>query len=220
MIERYLYQILDAGITAISEDPTLLDLVFEQYELSRTEMDQIQTLWTAKPPHVKHQFARTDDTFPLYAIVLQQENEADLYLDNYAGMVEDTEDEDFASDIKSSIWQHQFQILTYTQHPDHTLYLYEVAKSIFLAADLQSAGLFQFQFSGSDLSPAVAYLPDHLFARQFTIAARREFQRIDRASRLGKAFQIRGIHVDKSGSSSDVGGVPTLVTPFIAEDEE
>jgi len=42
---------------------------------------------------------------------------------------------------------------------------------------------------------------------------------VDRLSLSQKAFQVAGIHVDKSGSPSDVGGVKTLVTTYTEGDD-
>lgn len=219
MIQRFLFDVLKAGLDEIQDDLGILDDLFEQYGLPQTEIDAIRKLWTLKPPIVKHQYARTDDSFPLYSIVLADEQEAELYIGNEAGMITERTSPDFGADIKSSIWQHKYHILCYSEHPDHTSYLYEVAKAIYIAASLFDCGLFDTKFSGMDLAPDPRYIPEHLFARQFTLVGNREFERLDRKSKLGKAFKVRGIHVDKSGSSSDVGGVKTLVTVSTGEDE-
>ncbi len=219
MIQRFLFDVLSSGLAAIQADLDLLDDVFNQYGLSAKELGEIKTWFKDNPPLVKHQYARTDDTFPLYSIVLSNEEETDLFIGNDGGLqVLDDDDPDRGVDVKSSIWQHTFHILCYSEHPDGTTYLYEVAKAIFLTADLADCGLHTAYFSGMDLSPATPYIPSHLFARIFAIRAQREFERKDRTTAIGKAYKVGGIHVDRTGSPSDVGNVKTLVK-VVSEDD-
>lgn len=222
MIQRLLYTTLKDGLEAIQNDLTILDDLFIQlYELERSEVEAIKTAFQTKPPGVIHGYARTDTDFPVFSIVLQSEQEDEHYMGDDAGMIDDTDDPDFGADRISTIWNHNYNILCYTEHPDLTLYYYEIAKAIFMTADLNSLDLFNAHVSGMDLMPDPRYIPEHLFARQLAFTASREFERIDSASKLGKAFRVRGIHVDESGSPSDVGGVKTLVDPIsiLAEGE-
>jgi hypothetical protein len=216
MIQRFLYNTLKQGLDAIMDNPTLLDDIFSQYVLSPTEITDIKTWFAAKPPHVKHQYARVDDEFPLYSIVLGSERETDLFIGNDGLLVEvdgsgyiGEDDPDFGADLKASLWQHSFQIHCVSEHPDGTQYLYEVAKAVFLIANLDDFGFFQTHFSGLDLTPSLAYLPSHLFARVLEIQGKTEFERVVRDG-LEKAFKVRGIHID-GGSPSDPGPVKTLV---------
>lgn len=217
MIQRILFSVLKQGVDAILENPQLIDDIFVDAELSETELEAIKTLWAAKPPTVKHQYAHTDDDFPIYALILQNEEEAELFLADDGGMIEVVDDPLYGADIKVSNWNHTYQVWVYTEHPDHTVYNYEIAKSIFINANLAQYGLFRLHFSGGDMPIDPRFEPAHAIVRHFTIKASREFRRIDRDSRLGKAFRVEGIHIDKSGSSSDVGGVKTLVTPYAEE---
>ncbi len=221
MIQRFLFNILKDGLDQIQGDLFLLDPIFKQYGLSDTELASIREAFQTKPPKVKHQYARGDDDFPLYSIVLGNENETDTYIGNDGAVIFDPEDEDFGFDIKSSIWQHQYLIFCCSEHPDHTSYLYEVAKAVFVSANLDDCGVYDARFGGMDLAPDLRYLPENVFVRQFTVQGKREFERIEPGSDQGKAFKVEGIHVDKSGSSSDVGDVKTLVTIASGtEDEE
>ena len=223
MIERFLYMALDDGITQITEDPTLLDLIFEDlFELDETEVEGIKTVWAAKPPSVIHGYAPRDVDPPVFSIVLQAESETERFLNDDGLQITDVEDEDFGADCKVSIWQHSYNILIYTEHPDVTAYYYQVAKSILLASGdfFVDRDIHAIQLSGSDLAPDPRYIPEHLFARNLTFKCDRLFTRIDRDSKAGKAFQVAGIHIDKTGSASDVGGVKTLVTPILPDELE
>lgn len=211
MIQRFLYTALKAGLASIQEDLTLLEDIFEIYDLPESEVDAIKTWFQKVPPTVKHQYARTDDTFPLVSIVLAQEGENQTFIGNDAYAFDADDEIDNSIDLYSSIWQHSFDILCYSEHPDGTAYLYEVVKSVFLIADLQQYGLFEFRFSGQDLAPDPRFVPEHLFVRRFSITAQREFQRVDRLSRFQKAFKVAGIHINDY-SKKDDGGVKQLTT--------
>jgi hypothetical protein len=220
MIERQLYTALKDGITAINESPRILDRLFlELFELPADEVARIKEIWKARPPNVIHHYPRTNSTFPLWSIVLGNENEKETYIGDYAGQEEDEEDEDFGADVSSALWDHQYVILICTEHPDVTQYYYQIAKSIILATSWPDKDLWDLKIGGGDLAPDPRYIPEHIFARQITFGGQSEFTRI----RLGvqKAFSVAGIHVDRSGSPRDVGDVKTLVTTFgVGDDEE
>ena len=222
MIQRFLYDVLKHGLEEVQKDPTILEDIFEDlWRLNPSEVEQIKVAFAAKYPGVIHGYARAETDFPVFSIVLGNEGEADHYLGDDAGMIGDVDDPDFGADCISAIWRHQYQILCYTEHPDLTLYYYEIAKAIFLTANLNSLDLYEVHVSGMDLMPDPRYIPEHLFVRQMSFECKREFMRVDKDSKLSKAFQIAGIHVDKSGSPSDVGAVKTLVTPYgILEEED
>lgn len=223
MIQRFIYMALVDGITQLTEDPTLLDQLFSDlYELSPTEVAGIKQVFAAKPPKVIHGYAPRDVDPPVYSIVLQGEHESETFLNNDGLQISDPEDPDFGADVKTSIWRNSYHILAITEHPDVTSYYYEIAKSIFLASTdfFADRNMFEIRITGQDLSPAMSYLPEHLFARNLVFQCDREFQRVDRDSKAGKAFAVSGIHIDESGSPSDVGGVKTLMIPVDELDDE
>lgn len=214
MIQRLLYQRLKDGIDIILNDLSILDEIFvDMFELSQAEVDKIKIAFTQQTPNVIHGYAPTESDFPLYSIVLQSERETDTYLSDDAGMIDEPSDPDFGTDVYSSLWESTFHILCYTEHPDLTVYYYEIAKSILISSDFVSWGVIDYSMSGQDLMPDPRYIPEHLFARVLVFDGKYEFRRLGYQSKLGKAWKVRGIHVDKSGSQSDVGGVKTLVDP-------
>ncbi len=156
----------------------------------------------------------------MYSIILGNEAESEHFLNNDAPQITDPEDPDFGADVKSTVWDHSYHILVYAEHPDVTSYYYAIAKSIILSSFgfFEDRGLFDIRLSGQDLAPDPRYMPEHAFARRLVFTCDRQFRQVDRASKSGKAFQVAGIHIDESGSDSDVGGVKTLVTP-ISPDE-
>jgi hypothetical protein len=217
MIQRFLYTALVDGIAKFTADPTLFDHLFldeEGYGLSETEVDAIKQLWDEKPPNVNHGYAPRELEMPSWNIILSNENESATWLNNDVGQVDTIGDDDFGVDIKGSQWTHRYDLLIYSEHPDATQYYYEVAKSILLVSNdyFVEKALYDIDISGADLAPDRRYLPEHLFARRITFSCNRVFERLDRDSRFQKAFRVSGIHIDRSGSPSDVGDVKTLVT--------
>lgn len=213
MIERYLYTAIENGIAKIVADPALIDLIFEELDLVTAEIDKVKALWVAKPPKVKHSYTRLDDPLPIYSIVLANERETQMFIGDDVGQVLDEEDILLGADIKGAVWEHSHQVHVLTRHPDHTLYNYEILKSIMLRANLLSVpNIHSTRLSGADLQLGPEWAPEPIFARQLTIATQRLLESIDPGTRLGKAFSVSGIHVDSSGSSSSVGDVETLVT--------
>ena len=223
MIHRYLHSILTTGVTNITDDPTLLDDLFEaNYGLEATEVDAVKEYWAEKPLNVVNGFARRDSDFPLIAITLASEQETQHFLGDSAGQEEDPEDEFYQYDIESAIWGHVYRLLIYTDHPDVTAWYYEIVKTILLSGlnILTGEGCFEYRMNGAELAPDPRYIPEHLYGRVLTFSCEREFQRVDRRSRIMKGFAVEGIHIDRSGSPNDVGGVKTLVVPYSEESNE
>lgn len=221
MIQRFIYAALKQGIEEIKADPAILQHLFgDHFSLTETEVQAIQKVFDEKTPHVVHGFLPLDAKLPAYSITLQNEEEAETVLGDEAGIIDDPDDPDYGADVYASIWSHNYNVLCYAEHPDVTSYLYEAAKAIFLSAKpiFIDEALFEIHLSGMDLAPDPRYIPEHLFVRQLGFRCQREFQQVDYLSKLRKAFRVRGLHVDRSGSPSDVGGVKTLVTVSGADD--
>jgi len=223
MIHRYINSILTAGIAAYKADPRLVDDLFENlYDLEDTEVEAIKTYFADKGLNVYNGFPRLDSKIPFVAIILAGENEAETFLGNYVGMVDDDGDTLYGADIEGSFWNHVYHLPVVSEHPDVTSYMYELVKMALLVglSVLSDKGCFQYSFSGADLAPDPRYIPARMFVRQLTFSCERQFARLDRDSRLSKAFAVAGLHVDSSGSSGSVGGVKTLVTPYTGGEDD
>lgn len=204
MIERLIYTALTNGIAELKADPDALDLIFvKYYGLSQTETDKIRTYFLANTPSVIHSYAREDSTFPLYAIVLQEEQESTKVLGEYGGMVTFEEallldDTDTAgANMRGSIFTYSYEIIVYAKLPDVALYYYYLAK-YFMIREREffiSNDLFDLELSGSDLAPDPRYMPAFLFGRSLRFSCQREMNVIGdavlRGSKLGGAH-IKG----------------------------
>lgn len=218
MIQRVIYDVLTAAIAAVNSTPSILEDLFEDnWGLSRSEVDGIKNFFQQHTPNVIHGHARSDSEFPLYSIVLADEGETDSILGDSAGQVESLSDEDYGANCYSVIWTHNYDILCFAEHPDAVQYMYEVAKNAFFAVanEFIAAGLFELHLSGGDVAPDPRYIPEHLFIRRMRFSVQREFLRTDRNSKLAKAFKVAGIHVSRTGSTSDIGDVKDLITPYV-----
>jgi hypothetical protein len=215
MIQRYIYGVLTSGVEMLANDNTLLrDLFQDDFVLETTEVESIIEYFNEKSLSVINGYARKNTSFPAVAIILGDEGEITNVIGDGAGMIMDVSDPLYGADVDTAIWEHTYYLMIYTEHPDVTAYYYEMVKYILLAGltTLSNQGLFEFSFSGTELAPDPRYIPEHLFGRQLIFKCQREFQRVDRESKLAKAFQVSGIHLDRSGSPRDVGEVETLVT--------
>lgn len=222
MIQRYLYDIIDAGIEAVKVDNTLLDDIFtREYALDTTEVAAIKTYFAASPPKVYNGYQQTDSEYPAILVTLGREGEDIHFMGDFAEQVLDSDDPLYRADIKSEVWSHTYDILIYAQHIDIAQYYYELVKTILLSNhdDMIDKGLFNFSMTGSELAPDPNFTPQHyLFLRRITFSCKREFQFVDRESLKYKGTRITGLHIDSSGSTGEVEGVDTHVTPYI-EDE-
>lgn len=222
MIHRILHDVLTDGIAVIKADITLLEELFaEHYEIEATETAAIREYFEANGFNVINGYARSDSVFPLVSIVMASEGESQNFLADDAGQILDEDDPYVGADIEAAIWEHVFHLYVFTGNPDITAAYYELVKVVLLAGldTFTEDGCFAYHMSGMDLAPDPRYVPEHLFVRQLVFKCQREFQRVDKDSRLTKAFQVGGIHIDSSGSPGDVGGVKTLVTPYSEDDD-
>lgn len=219
MIQRLIFDALKTGMDVLVQDFSLLDEMFgsdSQYGYSQTEIAAIKTLFRSTPPYPVHGYAQRDHIFPLWAILLSGEQETERALADETGFEDDPDDPNFGTDIVGSIWDHSYAVLTYGISPDICTYCYEVARSILMIARrdwVNHYGYYNIRLSGADLAPDPRYFPEHMFIRQLTVNASGEHSFPVEGSRFGRAWKVAGMHVDKSGSPSDVGGVKALIYP-------
>lgn len=218
MIERYLYTALRAGLDAITADPALIEDIFDWlYELDAEEVEAIKAWFAAKPPSLYHGYAPVAFELPFFSIVLAAEGKSEGYLGDDAGIIDDEDDPDYQNDARTLLWNHEYRIFCYSDHPDITRYMYEIAKAILLNQRDYFVGklLWDLDLAGADLSPDEAHVPPNLFVRMLTFKCSSEFMQVARDSRIGKAFSIGKVHVlDTSESIAEVGGVSRGVTPY------
>lgn len=218
MLNRYIHDILTTAIEAITADPTVLDDIFQgNYELVSEESEAIKTYFEEHGFNVYNGYPRKNTEFPAVNIIMSEEAEVEHVMGDTAGLITDETDPNYGKELITSFWDYAYRLMIITEHPDITSYYYEIVKYIMVDGQdtLVDDGCFEMHMSGNELAPDPRYLPEHLFARQLIFKCRREFQFIERNSDMGVGRTVAGIHVDSSGSPSDVGSVETNVTPYI-----
>jgi len=225
MIERLLFTALYDGIAELTANPTRLEQIFQTYHgLSATETASIRKVFEAKPPNVIHSYAREDSKFPLFAIVLNNEQETTKVLSDFGGFVdpdaveamyaetgaaEDLEDRA----ITTTFFRHVYDILIYTNHPDVTIYYYELMKYFLMRARdfFREHRLYDLTLSGGDLTPDRQYLPAYLFTRRLAFSCGSELPVI--GQKAADTFQsIEGLHVADGRTD-----ITALVNPVTSE---
>jgi hypothetical protein len=218
VIERLIYTALTNGITELTENPERLLRFFEQtHQLTTTEAEAIQTLFLDEPPEVIHSYAREEHNFPLYAIVLSSEQETGKFLGDYGGFVTFAEAQELAdldaadSNINSSVFSFNFDIMVYTKHPDVAVYYYHLAKYFMIRARdyFKSCNVFDMVLGGSDVAPDPRYIPENLFVRVLRVSCQQVLGVI--AAKEARAFAVDGLHISVDGATT-IGCVKSLVT--------
>jgi hypothetical protein len=218
VIERVLFDVITAGIAALKANPGAIAAFFARDSIiSVEEAAALEDLFLNKEtPTVIHGYARENAKFPVYAITLGSESESQSFLGDEGGFIDDPEDEDHGADEFAAIFAYQFNLMVYAQHPDVVLAYYQLLKEIIVNGfpTFKANGLFDLRFSGADMAPDPSWVPAGLFVRRATLSCSREYTQPWPSSKLGRAWQVSGIHIDAQGDvGKDVGGVNTEVYP-------
>ncbi len=230
MIERLIFTALSDGIAEFQNNLDLLERHLQQSTfLDATETAAIRQYFKDRPPRVIHQYAREGDSFPVWAIILGNKREETKFLgdesgqiigmgdgeDEFEGFLDASEPEAGATEL-SSIWNFNYQIFVYTEHPDMTIAYAEIAELLLMRARkfFKAQGLLNIEQGANDVAPDARYIPAHLFARRVTFDCLRE--RVFIGQKEPRAFKVGGIHVEDSTETLE--GVTTNVTVGVDQD--
>lgn len=221
MIERIIFTALKDGIAELISDPSSVKRLFAKLKgLTKTEADKLTDFLRRLPPDVIHNYPREDSKFPLYAIILDDENESQKFLDDFGGIVDEDEASGFFGDAslegvykRTSIFTSKYNIWTVTDDPDITIAYYQIAKYILgrKRSFLKDLGVLDTQFMGGDLAPNMNYLPAYLFVRRLTLTTMFE-EPVFEEPPPSRIRSVDGIFVDDGASLEETGGVEALVT--------
>lgn len=159
---------LEAGITVLKENLDLIDDLFEAYGPEAVTM--IRTYIKEHTPRVVFNWPRPDYALPVFAVVTQSESEdkslvGDVdepeYMDEDAGEDSSVE-ERMAINLRASV-----SVMIFSQDANLTLYLYHMARLIFLTAkmDLHTKGVVDLIVNGADFQMDPEYFPDFTYSR-------------------------------------------------------
>ena len=222
MIERLIIRALRKGIDDLLAEPGRIATFFRcTLDLTEEEAEKVVELFASRTPTVQFQYPRKDPVFPLYAVVLAGEEEiSPRALDDFGGftdMVDPTAvslgliGDDYI--VRTSIFRGTYHVITYSEHPDLTLYLYELAKHILIRERdyFKENGALDTALSGRDMGPDAKYGPEWVFVRRLEFQMSRQFNVYD--DRGVTIRDVRGISVITDGDQPSVTGV----TPYNVE---
>lgn len=222
MIERALYDVIEAGIAYLSATPGAVTnhLVHHGF-MAEDEAANIERLFqTTHAPTLAHGFARGDSKFPLLTIVMGSEDQSQSFVGddggvNVLGM--DEGDPEYGADLYAAIYSYQFHVIIYTQNIDLTLAYYQLVRQMIInglpTLRAEPYNVDNVRLSGADVAPDRELAPMGFFVRRLTLSCQREYTQPIASSTVGRAYKVAGVHTDSGGApGEDVGGVKTLVT--------
>lgn len=221
-VERLIYTALADGMAALQRDPRQLDILFRNGGLDRSEAAVLRAAFLLKSPMVVHGYPRQDSAFPLFAIILGDEKESQLFLDDSGGLLSPEEAQllgvpgEVGADVRTSVYTHEYNIWTVTYAPDETIAYYAIAKYLLSRKRpfFHQEGIHKVQFSGGDYAPDGRYIPAELFVRRLTMTCESEERFVDPDTGEGLIHSVDGIFVDDGSDQERIGKVETLVSTF------
>lgn len=215
-IERIIFNVLTAGLARMIAKPELFEEFLLEGGCGADEAARAREYFEATPPTIIHSYARTDGVFPCWAIVLGTESTEvdylgedamDSYLDDDMARQFYLDSEGNREDPHSRRWGHNFEIYTYADHPDLTLYFYYLAKQILAEGRslFQEQDLDEITYTGADLAPDPRYLPSGMFVRKLGMRMASDQIYTERLRPgVGRATRIAGIHVSEEDDDAGV----------------
>jgi len=232
MVERQIFDVIQEGLDFFTGDSgqRFERFLLNELELSVAEAAKGRIYFAggtndegdaveARPPTLRHGYARTGGPFPSWNIILGGEREKQPYLnDDALGITEDGErffDPETGEVVDAKIRRvtYMINIQVIADHPDVTLWYYHLLKRIvlsqhdaFLEKDIYSPTI-----GGADLVPDPRYLPHDVFARQLTLEIEGE-ECWTETLEGGFSTTVGGIAVDDTGASKTSGDASASVT--------
>ena len=173
--ERSILTLLNNGVAAILADldvsaagSTVLDDILNT--LSDDEKSKARAYFKDHAPQVIQGYPRVDAEFPLFAVTLTSDSEANRYVGTSEHAATDLIGT--KTGVEFNKWtQGVFTIFVYASHPDLCSWYYRVLRRICNVGIqfLISEGLDNPSITGAELAPDPRYTPDNLFVRRLTL---------------------------------------------------
>lgn len=220
MLQRFIYQALQAGFAALPTTPSVYDQLFTNlWQLDPAETDIIRTYFTNYPPNVQHAYALAQPRYPQVLIEIRNEQQPLFSLADYGGpgatQTGAAGNAQVTAGTQSSFFTHSFDIHSQVaRDPELALYLHELVKYILTAAKPYFAGVAGLQLPAmraDDVMPIPVQSGDELFQRTLSYQAQREFVITDPQGALGRVFKVTGLQVPtatNAGQAQLVQAVP------------
>jgi hypothetical protein len=228
VIERALHEVITSGLLYLRDNPGTLKAFFEADELmdageaEKVEVwfqDQIGARLEAKEDlrPVRLGYPQPGFKPPIICITLVGDQTGTRFIGDEGQTIGDADDPDRGTDSFASMVNLSHGILVAATQVDPCIYLYEIVKQCLINAYPILKGspyfLSDMAWSGSDVAPDKQWEPTTLYVRRLSFTSVRECIQDWPSSKVGKAWKVRAIHVDKAGAPGEsVGGVLTHVT--------
>jgi hypothetical protein len=190
MLLRRLFEILRAGLVAFQTRPELYNIVLHDYlGLPEIEAAKIRAALLRTPVRLQHGYPAKSIQMPCMALILQSESQSQKYLGGVAYLADPTKVGE------GSMYEHSSQLLIYSENIDLTIALYEIARAILTLSSRQlaEAGIDNPRFTGMDIAPDRAYLPENVFCRILGIAATYPYALAQLLEGAGAATMLGGL---------------------------
>ena len=163
---------LQIGVEAIVADPTVLNSIWE--DQSAVDLASLKAYWTVHPPTIITGFARAEEPFPLFAILLMSETTTQDYIGvgDQAFLMGDVQ---MGSTFRKRVTG-RFGIHVFAESPDLAAAYYRVARRILNVGTfyLIKNKLDSPKLDGQDLAPEAKYVSDNVFLRLLTLESEYE----------------------------------------------
>ena len=211
-VERLLLRLLRSEVERLSRDEKLLryyfGVVFDD-TLGEKERNAYVENFMRQPPSVVLGYPRSSVTFPVIAIVLAEESEAQNTVGDFLGETLGEDDDPVYADFVGGMFDSQHGCYIYAEHPDVCLYLYHFVKMIMLGGKdwLLSKGVTEMTISGGELMPNEEYLPENMFSRVVNVKTMAPFVVPRPALVDARKAKVVGIYADDVVVDGVRGGV-------------
>lgn len=163
-MDRLVIEVLKDGVAELRADATLFDALLGSYPA--TERARARTRFLERSPTIRPAFARPDDPWPTWSVVLGSEEETEGAL---AGLIAvDATLGAHGSEVLGALEDQEVRIFLCCEHPDETRLHHLLAKAIMrghLIWFLQQGVTGIAYGTARDLHPEETYLPETVFVR-------------------------------------------------------
>ena len=225
-VDRIVYQRMVDGLQPFLDDSRLFERFLILGGLSAEEAAKGKEYIETKPPHPIYGYARQGSEFPALAMTLGTEGVEQDYLNEDAAMLDEDGDPYFDDDgnpidYKIRRWSHRFDIFVYADHPDVTLYYYQLLKHILVSSKsyFQEQDLDEITYNGAEMAPDPRYVPSDMYVRRFSINLRADQSYIEELlPGVGPGKNIDVFIDDGEPNIPANEGLKTNVTPYVSVD--
>lgn len=174
--QRAIKCILDGGVVFYGQDPTAIPRALPFLEVQ--ELATFKQVIADRPPKVVHNYPRQLFDAPVLSIVVGKEDISfqEKFLNDFVTVgIDQYGEANFRNiNVFSVGFDSTLSVMIYTQHPDVTIFWYEVAKFILQQSRylLAKLGIDNLILAGRDLFPDPSFTPEFIYMRELLLRFR------------------------------------------------